>query len=240
MSEIAEETEILEVVTKWEGTPKHLKTIYRNQVEVLVDKNDLPSLTEFLLADETFGWRYITSLSGMDYPERSGEELEVVYHFSSVTSPKIVVVKVRTSYEDPTVPSLYHITRSVDFHEREAFDMFGIRFLGHPRANDEGIMPRLLLPDDWPQYEDDPEFPFRKEYFQKPRPFERVTDTRGHQGKRWDSFHRPVDRSGWLDEYYKEETPIPWFNTKKPYRADTPPDEPTESEKPDETERKHF
>ncbi|MHA2364886.1 MAG: NADH-quinone oxidoreductase subunit C, partial [Candidatus Hodarchaeales archaeon] len=130
------------------------------------------------------------------------------------------IIKTRCSYSDPVIPSLAPVTQSANYHEREIFDLFGIRFPGHPRADDKGSLPHLLIPDDWPQYEDDPPFPFRKEYVQKPRPFEKVTDTRGHQGKQWQKFNRPIDRSGWLDEYYKETSPTEITHTKKVYRTD--------------------
>lgn len=109
---------------------------------------------------------------------------------------------------------------STNFHEREAYDLFGIRFPGHvDQIDDDGNLPRLLLPDDWPQFEDDPPYPFRKEYVQKARPFQNVTDTRGFQGERWKKFARPIDRSGWLDEFYKEDTdPVDY--TVRPHKVE--------------------
>lgn len=213
-----EETEVYKTLNKWDGTFKEGPlTRNKNQIEVLIDKKDLLSFAKFLVDN---GWPYVTSLSGADYPDREGEQLELVYHWASFDNPKLVVVKTRTSYEDPVVPALTPITQSTNFHEREVCELFGIRFPGHDKADETGYLPRLLLPDDWPQYEDDPPYPFRKEYEQIMRPYDSVTDTRGNQGKLWQKYHRPIDRSGWLDEYYKEETPIASTNTIRPHIPD--------------------
>ena len=246
-TEIPEDKELIAMVKEWSGELKEIKMLYsnkrsNNQVEVLVDKNSLLSLAEFL---KSKGWEFVTSVSGVDYPERSGEELEVVYHFTNYHSPKIIQVKSRCSYEDPTMPSLYPVVKSVNFHERETHDLFGIKFKGHVKDLGDGELPVLMLPDDWPQTEDDPPYPFRKEYVQKPRPFEMVTDTRGHLGKLDERFHRPIDRSGWLDEYYKEDSPTKITHTKRISLAKKKSkDDLSEVEDPDseysKKERKHF
>ena len=242
---IAEDSQLITIAKGWSGTYKHAKTIYNrkniSQVELFVDKKDLLSLATYLKEQ---GWNYVTSLSGVDYPEHTGEELEAVYHFANMQSPKIFVVKARCSYDDPVLPSLEPILHSIDFHERETYDLFGIRFTGHVKADENGNMPKLMLPDDWPQHPTDPPFPFRKSYVQKPRPFEKVTDTRGHQGEHYEPFHRQIDRSGWLDEYYKEDTAETYSFTKRKNRSIRPEGQPAEVEDPEsdysKQERKHF
>jgi NADH:ubiquinone oxidoreductase subunit C len=242
---IVEDSQLVSIAKGWNGTLKEVKTIYNrkniSQVELLVDKNDLLSLASYLKEQ---GWNYVTSLSGVDYPERAGEELEAVYHFGNFESPKLFVVKSRCSYAEPTLPSLEPILHSINFHERETHDLFGIKFTGHVKADPVGNLPKLMLPDDWPQHPEDPEFPFRKAYVQKPRPFEKVTDTRGHQGEHYEPFHRPIDRSGWLDEYYKEDSPESYAHTKRKNRVNKPAGEVTEVEDPEseysKQQRKHF
>jgi len=243
---IVEDKELTALVKSWSGKISDVKTIYsnkrnNNQVEVLVEKSELISLATFL---KSKGWDYVSSLSGVDYPDRTDQELEVVYHFTNYESPKIFVVKTRCSYADPVIPSLFSVVKSVDFHERETHDLFGILFPGHVKADDKGNMPKLMLPDDWPQTPEDPVFPFRKAYVQKARPFEKVTDTRGHLGEQDSQFHRPIDRSGWLDEYYKEDSPIQFSNTKRKTRVNKSLDEPSEVEDKDseysKQVRKHF
>ena len=244
--QIPEDSQLMSIAKGWSGSPKSAKTVYNrktiSQVEIVVDRNDLVSLATYLKEQ---GWTYVTSLSGVDYPDHTDEELEAVYHFANFESPKIFVVKTHCSYNDNVLPSLEPILHSIDFHERETSDLFGIRFTGHVKADEQGNMPKLMLPDDWPQHPDDPPYPFRKSYVQKPRPFEKVTDTRGHQGEHWEPFHRPIDRSGWLDEYYKEDTAISYSNTKRINRVnDKSKDEKSEVEDPEseysKAERKHF
>jgi NADH-quinone oxidoreductase subunit C len=95
----------------------------------------------------------LINLSGVDYLEpdakkaaKAGFEphLEVVYHLSSFTHPgrrfTLKVVLPRANAELPTVSDVW---RTADWHERECYDFFGIRFLGHPDPR------RILLADDW-------------------------------------------------------------------------------------------
>ncbi len=82
------------------------------------------------LRDE-YGYDYLASLTGVDYlPEG---KMEVVYHVSQSTGGAPLVFKVQVSREDPvTVPSLVPVYPGAEFQEREAWDLLGIRFEGHP------------------------------------------------------------------------------------------------------------
>lgn len=92
---------------------------------------------------------YLFCLSGVDW----GEELGVVYHLESTVHRHIVVVKVKTAdRENPTLDSVYNIWATAEFHEREVFDFFGIKFNDHPNLK------RLFLTEDWVGY------PLRKDY----------------------------------------------------------------------------
>jgi NADH-quinone oxidoreductase subunit C len=89
-------------------------------------------------------------LSGVDYG--AGKSLGVVYHLQSMTFMHQIVLKVDLPRESPTVPSVALIWRTADWHEREAYDLFGVRFEGHPDLR------RIFLPDDWEGH------PLRKDY----------------------------------------------------------------------------
>ncbi len=94
---------------------------------------------------------YLTCLSGLDNgPEKA--MMEVVYHLYSIPFNHHLILKVELPRETPTVPTVSDIWRSADWHEREAYDMFGIIFANHPDLR------RILLPADWEG------FPLRKDY----------------------------------------------------------------------------
>lgn len=79
---------------------------------------------------DKLGFDFLSSVTGVDYyPE---DKMEVVYHlYRSIGGPALVL-KVQVSREEAVVPSLYHVYKSADFQEREAWDLMGIRFEGHP------------------------------------------------------------------------------------------------------------
>ena len=94
------------------------------------------------------GFEYLNCLSGADWLSR----LEVVYDLSSLHHPNKVHLRVPLTREDPVLRTVTDIWRGADWHERECFDLYGIRFEGHPDLR------RILLPEDWVG------FPLRKDY----------------------------------------------------------------------------
>lgn len=80
--------------------------------------------------------------------------LEVFYHLSSLTTEKSLIfqVTIPRTLPEAELPSLAFLWRTADWHEREAYDMFGIRFTQHPDLR------RILMPADWPGH------PLRKDY----------------------------------------------------------------------------
>ncbi len=73
----------------------------------------------------------LLDLCGVDFPERE-ERFEAVYHLFSVPRRERLRLKVPVSEEDPVLPSLIDVWKGANWFEREAFDMFGLRFDGHP------------------------------------------------------------------------------------------------------------
>ena len=76
------------------------------------------------------GFHQLIDLCGVDYPERS-QRFDVVYNLLSMTRNRRVRIKVQTD-EDTAVPSVVGVFASADWYEREAFDMYGVFFDGHP------------------------------------------------------------------------------------------------------------
>jgi NADH-quinone oxidoreductase subunit D/NADH-quinone oxidoreductase subunit C/D len=81
-------------------------------------------------ARDDLGYDYLSSVTGVDYlPEG---KMEVVYHLYKTTGGSALVLHVQVPRDDPAVPSLYPVYPGADFQEREAWDLLGIRFEGHP------------------------------------------------------------------------------------------------------------
>jgi NADH-quinone oxidoreductase subunit D/NADH-quinone oxidoreductase subunit C/D len=109
----------------------------------IVPENQLLSFAESV-RDE-FGYDYLSSLTGVDYlPD---EQMEVVYHTYRTEGGPALVFKVQVPRDDPVVPSLTPVYPGADFQEREAWDLLGIRFAGHPNLR------RILL---WEGFEGHP------------------------------------------------------------------------------------
>jgi NADH-quinone oxidoreductase subunit C len=103
----------------------------------------------FLRDSATLQFDYLCCLSGMDY---NNGNLGVVYHLFSMVLKHKIVIKVQCTKENLHVQSVSAVWGTANWHEREAFDMFGINFDEHPDLR------RMLLPDDWEGY------PLRKDY----------------------------------------------------------------------------
>lgn len=101
-----------------------------------------------LRTDSALAFDSLMCLSGVDYSDR----LEVVYHLHSMQHLHTFTVKVSLDRDNPRVKSVESLWRTADWHEREAFDMFGIVFTEHPDLR------RILCPEDWEGY------PLRKDY----------------------------------------------------------------------------
>lgn len=118
-------------------------------LNIIVQPADLHQLMAQLKSNSETNFDYLFCLSGVDW----GKELGVVYHLESTTHRHIIVVKVKTEdRENPVFDSVYDIWKTAEFHEREVFDFFGIKFNNHPNLK------RLFLTEDWDG------FPLRKDY----------------------------------------------------------------------------
>lgn len=95
---------------------------------LLVGSENLLALME-TLRDE-YGYDFLSSVTGVDY--LSEEKMEVVYHLFKSTGGAILEIKVQIPRSDPVIPSLIDLYPGADFQEREAWDLLGIRFEGHP------------------------------------------------------------------------------------------------------------
>jgi NADH-quinone oxidoreductase subunit C len=111
----------------------------------------LLEIVSYLKETWEFSFDYLVNLSALD----AGEHLEVVYHLYSYRHKHRFNIRIKASRENGEVLSLTSLYGAADFQEREVFDLFGLKFKGHPK------MKRILLPDDWEGY------PLLKDYQEK-------------------------------------------------------------------------
>lgn len=118
-------------------------------VILLVKREDAHRVLATAKNDERLAFDFLRSLCGVDYEE---EGMEVVYHLYSYRHRHNVTIRVRLPADDLRLPTATDVWRAADWHEREARDMFGIVFEGHPN-----LVP-ILLPEDMLDH-----FPLRKD-----------------------------------------------------------------------------
>jgi NADH:ubiquinone oxidoreductase subunit C len=113
------------------------------RMKILVEPRDVLAIAIFLR--DNLGFDHAESVAGTDYPKDN--QIEVIYHLGSYGTETmeghIMALATRTSRNDARLPSLIDVFRSVEYHERETFEMLGVYFEGHPRNE------RFLLPEDW-------------------------------------------------------------------------------------------
>ena len=152
-----------------------------NQPSLLIDNKHAAGIAKFLRDDPALRLDFCSNATGVDWPERTvkktvkvkkvidGQEnevdetteekisgyLEAVYHLYSIThkhGPVVIRMRTTNRADGARLPSLTPIWRSAEFQEREIFDLYGIRFEGHPDLR------RILM---WDEFTD---YPMRKDY----------------------------------------------------------------------------
>ena len=117
---------------------------------VHIDASTWRDLAQFLKADPALSFDWLACLGGVDYP--ADGKLAIVIDLWSFTHRHTFAIKVFCDRTAPVIPSVTDIWKAAGWHEREAYDLFGIQFTGHPDLR------RLLLADDWEGH------PLRKDY----------------------------------------------------------------------------
>ena len=123
---------------------------FRGEITVLLEKEALLEAARFLRDDPETAFDMLTVVLGTHYLERD-YDYEVLYHLYSLPKNHRLRLKVRLR-EGETVPSVVGIWPGANWPEREAFDLVGIRFSGHPDLR------RIIMPEDYPDH------PLRKDF----------------------------------------------------------------------------
>ena len=120
----------------------------KNYLEVTVPAADLYNLASKLRENRETDFDFLVNLTGIDY----GKDFGVIYHLESTKHKHFIVLKTRTSgRENPAIDSVCALWNTAEFHEREVYDLLGIKFNNHPDLR------RLFLDSSWG-------FPLRKDY----------------------------------------------------------------------------
>ena len=113
------------------------------RIKIQVEPHNIVEVATFLR--DKMGFDHAESVAGTDYPKDN--QIEVIYHLGSYSredlGAHILWLTTRTNRDDARLPTLINIYKSVEYHERECYEMLGVYFDGHPRNG------RFLLPEDW-------------------------------------------------------------------------------------------
>lgn len=123
----------------------------REEMTVVVDRSSIREACALLRDNPECPFNYLSDVTCVDwYPQEP--RYEVVYHLLSIPNKERVRLKVRLSSDAPALESVTPLWPAANFFEREVYDLFGVRFNGHP------YLRRLLMPENWEGH------PLRKDY----------------------------------------------------------------------------
>ena len=129
----------------------------KQYVEIVVKAEDLHETSVKLNRLPELSFDYLFCLTGVDYAEK----MQIIYHLESTTHRHVVVLKTNTADRmDPKVDTVSDVWKTAKYHEREVYDLLGVRFNNHKDLR------RLFLDDTWG-------FPLRKDYKDEVRIVER-------------------------------------------------------------------
>ena len=125
-------------------------TVYCGEVTHVVKVDALLDVCRFIKSEKDLKMDWLSDVVGVDYHPRT-PRFEVVYHFYSITNKHRLRLKVRIA-DGENVPTVTDMWGAANWAEREVYDMYGIKFDGHPD------MRRIYMAQDWDGY------PLRKDY----------------------------------------------------------------------------
>jgi NADH-quinone oxidoreductase subunit C len=123
----------------------------REEMTIYVPREVIRQAAALLKDDPACPFNYLSDITCVDW-HPSEPRFEVIYHLLSIPHKERVRLKVRLSGENPALDSITSVWPGANYFEREIFDLFGIRFNGHP------YLRRILMPETWEGH------PLRKDY----------------------------------------------------------------------------
>ncbi len=135
----------------WNGASVAGVIEFRGETTVIVPREYLRSACEFLATEPSLRFSFLSDITPVDrFPIEP--RFEVNYHLLSIERRARIRLRVKISGKDAVLPSVTPVWPTANWHERESYDLFGIRFEGHPNLK------RILMPEEWEGY------PLRRDY----------------------------------------------------------------------------
>jgi NADH-quinone oxidoreductase subunit C len=122
---------------------------YRGDVSLVIPPDKIVAACNQV---HELGFELLSALTAVDYWPQAEPRFHVIYQFTSVAGNLVLTLRVPVAGINPSLPTVSHIYRNANWRERELWDMFGIKFEGHPDLR------RILMPADWEGH------PLRKDY----------------------------------------------------------------------------
>lgn len=146
-----EQHEVVRRLRERDGEALAEVTQFRGELTLVLHRSAVRRVAEWLCDEAGMQFSFLTDVTGVDrFPVEPRFELN--YHLLSLERKERVRLKVRLGSDEPVVESVTQVWPTANWHEREIFDLLGVRFEGHPDLR------RLLMPLDWEGH------PLRKDY----------------------------------------------------------------------------
>jgi NADH-quinone oxidoreductase subunit C len=150
----SQETQTIAAVRKlqeWDARSVAQVIEAKGETTIVLQPEHLLPVSQFLATEPALKFSFLSDITTVDrFPMEP--RFEVNYQLLSIDLAQRLRLKVKLPGNDPVLPSVFPIWPTADWHERESFDLFGIRFEGHPNLR------RIVLPDEWEGH------PLRKDY----------------------------------------------------------------------------
>jgi NADH-quinone oxidoreductase subunit C len=142
---------VAEKLLAWDSRAVAGLSEFRGEVTLVVLREHIVAVLDFLAKEPSLVFNFLSDITVVDrFPLEP--RFEINYQLLSLTRKERIRLRVKIGGQDPSVPSVTPLFPTANWHERESFDLFGIRFEGHPDLK------RIVMPDDWQGY------PLRKDY----------------------------------------------------------------------------
>jgi NADH-quinone oxidoreductase subunit C len=142
---------VLEKLTAKFGDSVFESNEFRGELTVVIPKDRIVDVCRFLKEENELGFDLLADMCGIDMNTPS-KRFGVIYNLYSLANKHRIRLKIFTEEENPKVPTVTGVWGTANWHEREAFDMFGIIFEGHPDLR------RIYMPDEFAYH------PLRKDF----------------------------------------------------------------------------